>query len=78
MATVLPGPIARVPSDPLYGKVSWRILPLLFAGYIFAYLNRINVGFAALQMKVDLSFNDAIYGLAAGIFFIGYVIFETP
>jgi len=67
-----------VVTDPLYRKISWRILPLLFAGYAFAYLDRINIGFAALQMKADLGFDDAVYGLAAGIFFIGYIICEVP
>jgi len=64
--------------DPLYRKISWRILPLLFVGYVFAYLDRINIGFAGLQMKADLGFDDAVYGLAAGIFFIGYIICEVP
>jgi D-galactonate transporter len=61
-----------------YSKITWRLLPLLFACYVLAYLDRINVGFAQLQMKSDLAFSDAVYGLGAGIFFIGYFLFEVP
>lgn len=62
----------------IYSKITWRLLPLLFACYVLAYLDRINVGFAQLQMKSDLAFSDAVYGLGAGIFFIGYFLFEVP
>lgn len=62
----------------IYSTITWRLLPLLFACYVLAYLDRINVGFAQLQMKSDLAFSDAIYGLGAGIFFIGYFLFEVP
>jgi D-galactonate transporter len=62
----------------VYSKVTWRILPLLFVCYVLAYLDRINVGFAQLQMKSDLGFSDARYGLGAGIFFVGYFLFEVP
>lgn len=61
-----------------YMKVAWRLLPLLFACYIVAYLDRVNVGFAKLQMLSDLKFSEAMYGLGAGIFFLGYFIFEVP
>lgn len=61
-----------------YGKIAWRIMPILFIGYIIAYLDRVNVGFAKLQMMNDLHFTSAIYGLGAGIFFIGYFFFEVP
>lgn len=64
--------------DPLYRKVAWRVLPLLLLGYIIAYLDRVNVGFAKLAMLSDLGMSDAAYGLGAGIFFIGYFIFEVP
>jgi MFS family permease len=50
----------------------------MFFIYILAYLDRVNVGFAALQMKQQLAFSDAVYGLGAGIFFIGYFLFEVP
>jgi len=62
----------------LYKKISWRILPFLLICYIFAYLDRVNIGFAKLQMQSDLGFSDAVYGLGAGIFFIGYALFEIP
>ncbi|WP_438390400.1 MFS transporter [Caballeronia sp. DA-9] len=64
--------------DPLFRKISWRLLPLLFLGYVFAYLDRINIGFAALQMKGDLGFTDAVYGLGAGVFFASYFLCEVP
>ncbi len=59
-------------------RVTRRLIPFLFVLYIVAYLDRINVGFAALQMKADLGFGDAVYGLGAGIFFLGYFVFEVP
>lgn len=59
-------------------KVTRRIIPFMFLLYIVAFLDRVNVGFAALQMNDDLGFSDAVYGLGAGIFFIGYFIFEIP
>ncbi|MFM0204191.1 MFS transporter [Paraburkholderia fungorum] len=61
-----------------YRKVSWRVVTFLFVGYLVAYLDRINVGFAQLQMQHDLGFSDAVYGLGAGIFFAGYFLFEVP
>jgi MFS family permease len=61
-----------------YDKVAWRLIPFLFLCYIVAFLDRVNVGFAKLQMAGDLQFSDAIYGFGAGIFFIGYFIFEVP
>lgn len=62
----------------LYRKIAWKILPLLFVSYIVSYLDRVNIGFAALRMQQDLGFSDAVYGLGAGIFFLGYVLFEVP
>lgn len=61
-----------------YSKVAWRLLPFLFLCYVCAYLDRINVSFAKLQMSQDLAFSDAVYGLGAGIFFVGYLMFEVP
>ena len=61
-----------------YRKVAWRLLPFLFVCYVVAYLDRVNVGFAKLQMLSDLKFSETAYGLGAGIFFIGYFIFEIP
>lgn len=56
----------------LYSKLNWRLLPFLVACYMFAYLDRVNVGFAKLQMQSQLGFSDAAYGVGAGIFFLGY------
>jgi sugar phosphate permease len=64
--------------DTLYRKITWRLLPFLTLCYMLAYLDRINIGFAKLQMQNQLAFSDAAYGVAAGIFFIGYVLFEIP
>ena len=64
--------------NALYRKVAWRLLPFLMVCYIAAFLDRVNVGFAKLQMLDDLKFSEAVYGLGAGIFFIGYFLFEVP
>ena len=64
--------------NAVYRKVSWRLLPFLLLCYFFAYLDRVNIGFAKLQMQQELDFSDAVYGMAAGIFFLGYVMFEIP
>ncbi len=64
--------------ERLYSKVTRRIVPLLVLGYIAAYLDRVNVGFAKLQMLEDLNFSQTVYGFGAGIFFIGYFLFEVP
>ncbi|MBJ9966545.1 MFS transporter [Burkholderia seminalis] len=71
-----------VPGSPahqaLYRKLNWRLLPFLLLCYTFAYLDRVNIGFAKLAMQSDLGISDAVYGLGAGIFFLGYVLFEIP
>ncbi len=59
-------------------RLTWRLVPFLFLLYIVAYLDRINVGFAALQMRQQLAFTDAVYGLGAGMFFAGYFFFQVP
>ena len=64
--------------EATYKKAASRLIPFLFLCYIVAFLDRVNVGFAKLQMASDLKFSDAIYGFGAGIFFIGYFIFEVP
>jgi MFS family permease len=81
-ATAFPGsqplPSRGDASRSVYTKISWRIVPLLLIAYMVAYLDRINIGYAQLQMKETLAFGDAVYGLGAGIFFLGYFIFEVP
>jgi ACS family tartrate transporter-like MFS transporter len=59
-------------------RIAWRLLPFLFLLYLIAFLDRMNVGAAALQMPKDLGFNDHVVGLGAGIFFIGYLVLEIP
>ncbi|MBU9178742.1 MFS transporter [Burkholderia gladioli] len=61
-----------------FAKATLRLVPFLFLCYLAAYLDRINVAFAKLQMLGDLGFNEAIYGLGASVFFIGYLLFEVP
>ncbi|OWP50103.1 MFS transporter [Pseudomonas nitroreducens] len=67
------------PADQaMYRKISWRIMPLLLVAYVVAFLDRINVGYAQLQMKETLAFSDTVYAMGAGVFFIGYLLFEVP
>ncbi|MGH8786859.1 MAG: MFS transporter [Cupriavidus necator] len=75
---VNPGVSDAAFEDATYRKVSWRLVPFLLLCYVVAYLDRVNVGFAKLQMLNDLQFSETIYGLGAGIFFIGYFLFEVP
>ncbi|MPW17533.1 MFS transporter [Paraburkholderia sp. CNPSo 3157] len=80
-ANPLHHPGAGAPStfeEATYRKVAWRLTPLLMLSYVVAYLDRVNVGFAKLGMSADLGLSDAVYGFGAGIFFIGYFIFEVP
>ncbi|MBB5551273.1 MFS transporter [Rhizobium lentis] len=69
---------AEATEDWAYGKVFWRIVPFLMLCYVVAYLDRVNVGFAKLQMSSELGLSEAAYGIGAGIFFIGYFLFEVP
>ena len=71
-------PPSGATEDAAYAKIAARLLPLLFACYIVAYLDRVNIGFAKLQMTASLELSDAVYGFGAGIFFIGYFLFEVP
>src|SRR3982750_3383364 len=61
-----------------YRKATWRLIPFIFICYLFNYLDRVNVGFAKLQMLDALKFSETVYGLGAGIFFIGYVLCGVP
>jgi D-galactonate transporter len=62
----------------LYDKIAWRIMPFLVLLFVVAWMDRINIGFARLQMVNDLGFSDAVYGFGAGIFYFGYLLFEIP
>ncbi len=70
------------PSDEelrrLYRTITWRLIPFLCFCYLAAYLDRINVGFAKLQMADQLQFSEAAFGFGAGLFFVGYILFEVP
>ena len=70
--------INKLTEQQLYKKVSWRLIPILLIAYTLAYLDRVNIGFAKLQMLNDLHFSETVYGLGAGLFFIGYFLFEVP
>ena len=70
---------AALPADDaLYRRISLRVVPFLFLCYVVSFLDRINIGFAQLQMKHDLGFSDAMYGLGAAVFYVGYVLCEVP
>jgi ACS family tartrate transporter-like MFS transporter len=60
------------------GKIFWRLVPLLMGLYVLSYIDRINVGFAALTMNKDLGLSATVFGWGAGIFFLGYCLFEVP
>src|SRR5215471_14770921 len=65
-------------SRSVSSKVAWRLLPFLFLLYVINILDRVNVGFARLQMLEDLHLGEEVYALGAGIFYVGYVAFEVP
>lgn len=82
MAHAIPqsGPkVHYTPEDEtLFSKIGWHLLPLLIVCYIIAFLDRVNIGFAQLQMRETLLFSDAAYAFGAGVFFLGYFLFEVP
>jgi MFS family permease len=69
------GTVAR---DRTHSTITWRLMPLLLICYLFAHLDRINIGFAKMQMSADLSFSDTVYGFGAGLFFVAYALFGVP
>ena len=70
--------ITETEKHKLLQKLLWKILPLLFIAYFFSFLDRVNIGYAKLQMQEAIGFTDTQYAMAAGIFFIGYAFFEIP
>ncbi|MBJ9738886.1 MFS transporter [Acinetobacter oleivorans] len=78
MNTVFSSEVDTVVRKSAYRKIAFRLMPFLMLCYFCAYLDRVNVGFAKLQMMSDLQFSEAVYGLGAGIFFIGYFLCEVP
>ncbi|MBB4952120.1 D-galactonate transporter [Agrobacterium vitis] len=82
MTAAMDGSVGAQPTEAIenavYKKVFWRIVPFLMLCYVVSYLDRVNVGFAKLQMSSELGLSEAAYGVGAGIFFLGYFIFEVP
>ncbi|KQG49501.1 MFS transporter [Acinetobacter pittii] len=78
MDTVFSSEVDMAVRKSAYRKIAFRLMPFLMLCYFCAYLDRVNVGFAKLQMMSDLQFSEAVYGLGAGIFFIGYFLCEVP
>ncbi|KFE52765.1 MFS transporter [Pseudomonas syringae] len=66
------------PIKAMYRKITWKLIPFLCFCYLAAYLDRINIGFAKLQMLDQLHFSETAFGLGAGLFFVGYILFEVP
>ncbi len=80
-AATLPLPATAAETSILegaYSRITWRLIPFLAVLWILAWIDRVNIGYAKLQMLDDLAFSEAIYGLGAGIFFLGYFFFEVP
>ncbi len=71
-------PGQRVPGDQVFRKITLRLIPYMFLLYILAYLDRVNVGYAAVQMEADLHLSNAVYGTGAGTFFLGSALFDIP
>lgn len=65
-------------SDAAWRRITLRLMPLLFISFVFNYIDRINIGYAQLQMKPQLGFTDAVYGIGASMFYVGYLLFEIP
>ena len=69
---------STAPIKAMYRKITWKLIPFLCFCYLAAYLDRINIGFAKLQMLDQLQFSETAFGLGAGLFFVGYILFEVP
>ena len=65
-------------SDRILARAAWRLIPFMSLMYVVSFLDRVNIGFAALTMNHDLGFSPEVYGFGAGIFFWGYFLFEVP
>ncbi|MEX3693424.1 MFS transporter [Paraburkholderia sp. BR14263] len=77
-----PSPVATAAHDfateAVYRKVTWKLMPLLFVCYVFAYIDRANIGFAHLQFRRDVGLSEAAFGLGVGLFYLGYMLLEVP
>ena len=78
VGSTIAAPSSQIEQDAVFTKVIWRLMPMIFVAYLLAYLDRINVGYAQLQMKTALDFSDAVYGFGAGLFFLSYLLLEVP
>jgi len=77
-ATIGATPLAPPDESHIVRKVAWRIMPLIMVCYLFAFFDRINISFAKFALQSDLGLTDTAYGLGAGLFVVGYVLFEVP
>jgi len=66
------------PAQSAIRRVAWRLTPFLLLLYVVAYLDRVNVGYAKLRMTDDLGWNETVFGLGTGLFFVGYFLLEIP
>src|SRR5712691_8069546 len=64
--------------DQVFAKCAWRLIPFMALLYLVNFIDRLNVGFAALTMNKDLGFSPAVFGFGAGVFFLGYSLFQVP
>src|SRR3989442_1774538 len=64
--------------ERIFARAAWRLIPFMGLLYVVSFLDRVNVGFAALTMNSDIGLDDTAYGIGAGIFFVGYFVFEVP
>ncbi len=65
-------------TEAVYRKVTWKLMPLLFICYVFAYIDRANIGFAHLQFRRDVGLSEAAFGFGVGLFYLGYMLLEVP
>ena len=78
MAETIPATASQSIERRVIAKLSWRILPLIFLSYMIAVMDRANISYASVQMNASLGFSAAVYGFGAGVFFVGYSLFEIP
>lgn len=71
-------PPTQIDEARIVSKIAWRVMPLIMVCYLFAFFDRINISFAKFSLQTDLGLSDTAYGLGAGLFVVGYVLFEVP
>ena len=77
-AATIVEPNATVASDAVYRRVAWRLMPFILLCYVANYVDRTNIGIAQIQLRTDLGFSEAVYGIGVGLFFVGFIVFEVP